>query len=127
MIRWFGQKERERARKIKPDVFLEEKLALLSHLYIVSPKWLGMNDSPGRQFTASFHPIAEIGSWYNPKIRRSLYIGVHPDVWMTLRRCQKRGKNQDSPLGILTRDALRLICRQVWILIAEEARRKLIE
>ena len=83
-------------------------------------KWLAPNDNPGRQFTSSFHPIDDVIGWYNPKIYKPFKIGVQPNIWATVRCAQKRG---DGPLGILSRDCLRVIFGHVWRLIGEQGRK----
>lgn len=83
----------------------------------LGPKWIAPDDNPGRQFTSSFHPIDNVIGWYNPKIYKPFQIGVQPDVWATVRCAQKR---RDGPLGILTRDTIRVIFGHVRTLLAED-------
>jgi len=122
--RWFGHEKLKEHHDLNSDAFFKKQAKLLASAYYVHEKWLGMNDNPGRQFTASFHPIAEIGSWYNSDIHRPIFIGISHKVWATLKCAQRR---KDGPLGILTRDALRLICNRVWLMMCDDARRLIID
>jgi hypothetical protein len=77
--------------------------------------WLGPYDNPGRQFTSSFNPISGGVSWYNPKIRAPLYIGIPHNIYIQLRILQKYGSKFIKPFG---RDVLNLICKEIWNMMA---------
>lgn len=150
LTRWFGWQVAKTMRPGQPldSDHMDELWETIEKTYeeafrlsSTGVTWYGMNDNPGRQrfnkppltdeksslpnrvrFTASFNPIHEISSWYNPKIYIKRYIGVHPDVWTTVRCAQLR---RDGPLGGLSRDTVRFIFQKLWEMIGEEARKKL--
>lgn len=74
-------------------------------------KWLGTNDNPGRQFTASFNPIDQGEKWYSKNISKVLYIGVPHETYVQLCLFQRYGNGVVKPFG---RDILRLICLSLW-------------
>uniref|UniRef100_A0A6C0CIT9 Uncharacterized protein n=1 Tax=viral metagenome TaxID=1070528 RepID=A0A6C0CIT9_9ZZZZ len=92
--------------------------------------WLGQNDNPGRQFTASFHPIANVRGWYNPKMARPLSIGISHGIFKQLKLLQLHGSSEVGwkflscmKVPRFGRDILRSICRALWNLYAEDGRR----
>lgn len=103
--------------RIEQMAFEASERLRLAPASIFEVKWLAPDDNPGRQFTSSFHPLDDGVKWYNPRIYVPFKIGVPPETWATVRCAQKRG---DGPLGILSRDTLRVIFRWVWRMIGRD-------
>ena len=74
------------------------------------PRWIGMNDNPGQQFTSSLYPIADGLSWYSPKHRNPLWIGIPTEVCVALWHSYK---TNDGAFGVLPRDIFRLVMRKL--------------
>ena len=95
--------------------------------------WIGPNDNPSRQFTASLSPNSDVRGWYNPKMSRPLRIGIPHEVFIQLKLLSLYGSNDwlsdftmiraDKKVPPFPRDVLKLICRSLWQLDAEEGRR----
>jgi hypothetical protein len=92
--------------------------------------WIGQNENPGRQFTASFNPITEVRDWYNPKMSRPMQIGIPHQIFKQLKLLQLYGSRpvaenwyairETEKVPPFGRDVLRLICRELWKLYAAE-------
>lgn len=133
LYRWFGSKFVEWRKQNKGLEFVDmDRLAELSERVEASfrkaeatkgqLRWLGMNDNPTRQgpyssdsslkkrHTSSIHPIDETISFYNPDLRKPLFIGIRHEIWLEIAKARR---DENCGLSWLPYDVFKMIMQML--------------
>lgn len=124
MVRWFGVGfSRPPWLSIGIDSLLKQSVQNVTKTMKIAEsekgkiRWYGMNDNPGRQHTASFHPVTDTIQWYHRDFRKPLLIGIPVPIAATF---LKGWKDKDSILSLLPRDIFRYIMRVIRFTLSED-------